>query len=65
MPKNLVNKTYFGEVIEVLPSGDGVIELDPEMIKSLGWEVGDILDYETKDGKIYITNLTRKNNESK
>lgn len=65
MPKNLVSKTYFGKVIEVLPNGDGVIELDPEMIKSLGWMVGDELDYETKDGKIYITNLTRKNNESK
>lgn len=65
MPKNLVSKTYTGKVIEILSNGDGVIELDPEMVKTLGWEVGDELDYETKDGKIYITNLTRKKNESK
>jgi len=60
VPKNLVSKTYTGKVIEILSNGDGVIELDPEMVKTLGWEVGDELDYETKDGKIYITNLTRK-----
>ena len=65
VPKNLVNKTYTGKVIEVLSNGDGVIELDSEMVKALGWEVGDELDYETKDGKIYITNLTRKKDESK
>jgi len=59
------NKIYIGRVVEVLPDGDGVLELDPELVKDLGWQVGDELDYEQKDGKIYITNLTRKNNEAK
>lgn len=65
MPPNTENKTYLGQVIEVLPNGDGILELDPELVKELGWEVGDELDYNMKDGKIYITNLTRKNNETK
>ena len=65
MPHNTVSKTYTGQVIEVLPNGDGVLELDPEMVKDLGWQVGDELDYEQKDGKIYITNLTRKKDETK
>lgn len=65
MPLNTENKTYLGQVIEVLPNGDGILELDPELVKELGWEVGDELDYNMKDGKIYITNLTRKNNETK
>lgn len=59
------NKSYTGHVVEVLPNGDGIIEFDPEMIKELGWNEGDDLDYNVKDGKIYITNLTRKNNETK
>lgn len=65
MPHNTVSKTYIGYVIEVLPNGDGVLELDPELVNDLGWQVGDELGYEQKDGKIYITNLTRKNNETK
>lgn len=65
MPKNLVSKSYTGRVIEILSNGDAVIELDPEMIKDLGWKIGDELDYEKKDGEIYITNLTRKNDAGK
>ena len=65
MPNKLEGKTYMGQVVEVLPNGDGLVELDPELVKELGWQVGDELDYQTKDGKIYITNLTRKNNETK
>ena len=60
-----MKKIYESKLIEVLPNGDGIIELDPEMVKELGWEVGDELDYQTKDGKIYIINLTRKKNETK
>lgn len=65
MPPNTENKTYLGQVIEVLPNGDGILELDPELVKELGWEVGDELDYNMKDGKIYITNLTKEKNETK
>lgn len=65
VPHSTVNKTYSGHCVKVLPNGDGLIELDPEMIKDLGWKVGDKLDYEMKEGKIYITNLTRINNETK
>jgi len=65
VPNKSEGKTYTGQVVEVLPNGDGLVELDPELVKELGWQVGDELDYQTKDGKIYITNLTRKNNETK
>lgn len=65
MPPNTENKTYLGQVVEVLPNGDGILELDPELVKELGWEVGDELDYNMKDGKIYITNLTKEKNETK
>jgi formylmethanofuran dehydrogenase subunit D len=65
VPPTSEDKVYQGKVIEVLPNGDGVIELDPELVKDMGWQEGDQLDYEMKDGKIYITNLTRKDNETK
>jgi len=57
------DKKYICPVLEILPNGDAVVELNSEIIKKLNWQVGDELDYQTKDGKIYIINLTRKRDE--
>ena len=56
-----MSKSYTTKVTKVLKNGDAIVELPDELVKELGWEVGDKLDYEMKDGKVYIKNLTRQN----
>ena len=55
---------YTTKVVEVLENGDALIELPEEMLKNLDWKVGDVLDYQLKDGKVYIKNLTKEKNVS-
>ena len=31
-----------------------------ELMEELGWKVGDKLDYQMKDGSVYVTNLSLK-----
>ena len=54
-------KSYTSKVLEICENGDAIVELPDELVKELGWEVGDKIDYEMKDGKVYIKNLTRQN----
>lgn len=56
-----MSKIYTTKVTKVLKNGDAIVELPDELVKELGWEVGDKIDYEMKDGKVYIKNLTRQN----
>jgi len=34
--------------------------LPEELMEELGWKVGDNLDYQMKDGSVYVTNLSLK-----
>lgn len=56
-------KSYTAKVAEICDNGDAIIEFPPEMTEELGWDVGDTLDISEKDGKIYIKNLTKGNND--
>jgi formylmethanofuran dehydrogenase subunit D len=47
-------KKYEGQVLEVLDSGECVIELPDEMIVELGWKLGDKLLVKEEDGKIIL-----------
>ena len=38
--------------------GDAIVELPEELMEELGWKVGDKLDYQMKDGSVYVTNLS-------
>jgi len=51
-------KTYITRVIAVDCFGDAIVHLPDELVKELGWKVGDNLKYEEKDGKIFIKNIS-------
>ena len=51
-------KSYTSKVLEICENGDAIVELPTELVEELGWKVGDVLDYEQKDGKIFIKNIS-------
>ena len=51
-------KSYTSKVLEICDNGDAVIELPDELVKELGWKIGDVLNYEEKDGKIFVKNIS-------
>ncbi len=51
-------KSYTSKVLEVCDNGDAIVELPNELVEELGWKVGDVLNYEEKDGKIFIKNIS-------
>jgi bifunctional DNA-binding transcriptional regulator/antitoxin component of YhaV-PrlF toxin-antitoxin module len=51
-------KSYTSKVLEICENGDAIIELPTELVEELGWKVGDVLDYEEKDGKIFVKNIS-------
>ena len=52
--------TYTTKVVEICENGDAIVELPDELVKELNWEIGDILDYELKDQRVFIKNLTKE-----
>lgn len=57
------NSIHITKVSAILENGDAVLDLPPELVEELGWEVGDKLDYDVRDGSIYITNKTKESRE--
>jgi hypothetical protein len=55
-----MSKMYDAKVLEICDNGDAIVELPEELMKKLGWKVGDKLDYRMEDGSVYITNLSLK-----
>lgn len=55
-----MSKTYESKVLEICDNGDAIVELPEELMEELGWKVGDKLDYQMKDGSVYVTNLSLK-----
>jgi bifunctional DNA-binding transcriptional regulator/antitoxin component of YhaV-PrlF toxin-antitoxin module len=56
-------KVHITKVSAILENGDAVLDLPPELVEELGWEVGDKLDYDVRDGNIYLTNKTKESRE--
>lgn len=50
---------YTCEVLEILEDGSAVIELPDQLMKELGWDIGDTLDFDLKDGQIFVRNLSK------
>ena len=51
-------KRYQTKVLDVLPNGDAILELPPEMCEELGWKEGDTLSItQEKEGKIIIKKI--------
>ena len=55
-----MSKRYNSKVLEICDNGDAIVELPEELMEELGWKVGDNLDYQMKDGSVYVTNLSLK-----
>jgi formylmethanofuran dehydrogenase subunit D len=55
-----MSKKFDAKVLEICDNGDAIVELPEELIEELGWKVGDELDYQMKDGSVYVTNLSLK-----
>ena len=55
-----MSKTYESKVLEICDNGDAIVELPEELLKELGWKVGDELDYQMVNGSVHITNLSLK-----
>ena len=51
-------KLYTSKVLEICENGDAIVELPIELVEELGWKVGDVLNYEEKDGKIFVKNIS-------
>ena len=49
------SNTYTSKVLEICDNGDAIIELPPELCEQMGWKEGTVLNLESKDGKIYIS----------
>jgi formylmethanofuran dehydrogenase subunit D len=56
---------YDAKVLEICDNGDAIVELPEELMEELGWKVGDNLDYQMKDGSVYVTNLSLKERQKK
>jgi len=55
-----MSKKFESKVLEICDNGDAIVELPEELMEELGWKVGDRLDYQMKDGSVYVTNLSLK-----
>ena len=55
-----MSKKFESKVLEICDNGDAIVELPDELMEELGWKVGDRLDYQMKDGSVYVTNLSLK-----
>ena len=58
------SKRYTTKVVEICENGDAIVELPDELVKELGWEVGDTLDYEMKNKVVYIKNLSKEKRDA-
>ena len=55
-----MSKKFDAKVLEICDNGDAIVELPEELLKELGWKVGDELNYQMVNGSIHITNLSLK-----
>ena len=51
-------KSYTSKVLEICENGDAIVELPDELMEEMGWKLGDVLQYEEKDGKIFVKNIS-------
>jgi len=51
-------KSYTSKVLEICENGDAIVELPDELMEEMSWKLGDVLQYEEKDGKIFVKNIS-------
>jgi formylmethanofuran dehydrogenase subunit D len=51
-------KRYQSKVMDILPNGDAILELPPEMCEELGWKEGDTISItQEQEGNIIIKKI--------
>jgi antitoxin component of MazEF toxin-antitoxin module len=55
---------YTTKVLEICENGDAIVELPDELVKELNWQIGDTLDYQMKDGAVFIKNLSKEKRDA-
>ena len=55
-----MSKKYESKVLEICDNGDAIIEIPPELIEDLGWEVGDTIEIVELQGRVILINKTRE-----
>ena len=55
-----MSKKYESQVLEICDNGVAIIELPEDMLKELGWEVGDVLDIVELQGRVIVINKTKE-----
>jgi antitoxin component of MazEF toxin-antitoxin module len=55
---------YTTKVVEICENGDAIVELPDELVKELNWQVGDTLNYQMKDGAVFIKNLSKEKRDA-
>jgi antitoxin component of MazEF toxin-antitoxin module len=55
---------YTTKVTEICDNGDAIVELPDELVKELNWQIGDTLDYQMKDGAVFIKNLSKEKRDA-
>jgi antitoxin component of MazEF toxin-antitoxin module len=55
---------YTTKVTEICENGDAIVELPDELVKELNWQIGDTLDYQLKDGAVFIKNLSKEKRDA-
>ncbi len=55
---------YTTKVTEICENGDAIVELPDELVKELNWQIGDTLDYQMKDGAVFIKNLSKEKRDA-
>ena len=51
-------KSYTSKVLEICDNGDAIVELPNELMEEMSWNLGDVLQFEEKDGKIFVKNIS-------
>ena len=51
-------KSYTSKVLEICDNGDAIVVLPDELMEEMSWNLGDVLQFEEKDGKIFVKNIS-------
>ena len=51
-------KSYTSKVLEIWDNGDAIVGLPDERMEEMSWNLGDVLQFEEKDGKIFVKNIS-------
>lgn len=55
-----MSKKYESRVLEICDNGDAIIEIPPELMEDLGWQVGDTIEIVEIQDRVILINKNRE-----